>query len=155
MRTGRRTGFGLGGDDIRAAMVIWAFGYLLVDLFAWLQGRTVPGIQIATSIPLFVLGVAITLALDRLRRGVTLKDGVTRPAEVEAIDPPQLWPRVPPIRYRASIPDRWVRLTIREGRNRQVRRMTAAVGHGTLRLVRWRIGDWSLDGIAPGEWRRV
>ncbi len=92
-------------------------------------------------------------ALVALRNGVTLNDGPTRPAEVERIDPPELWPRNPPIRYRASIPDTWLRLTIREGRNRQVRRMTAAVGHGTLRLVRWRIGDWSLDGIAPGTWR--
>ncbi|WP_210358755.1 MULTISPECIES: pseudouridine synthase [Sphingomonas] len=92
-------------------------------------------------------------ALAALRRGVMLKDGPTRPAEVERIDDPALWPRVPPIRVRATIPDCWLRLTIREGRNRQVRRMTAAVGHPTLRLIRWRIGDWTLDGLAPGAWR--
>ncbi|MBB3695641.1 pseudouridine synthase [Sphingomonas sp. BK580] len=88
--------------------------------------------------------------LTRLRHGVRLKDGMTLPAEVDRIDAPDLWPRDPPIRRRATIPDSWLRLTIREGRNRQVRRMTAAVGLPTLRLVRWSIGDWSLAGIAPG-----
>ncbi len=92
-------------------------------------------------------------ALDRLRAGVRLKDGPTRPAVVERIDDPALWPRDPPIRYRASVPDRWLKLVIREGRNRQVRRMTAAVGHPTLRLVRWSIGDWSVADVPPGEWR--
>ena len=94
-------------------------------------------------------------ALDALRRGVDLKDGKTRPAEVRRIDPPALWERDPPVRFRKSVPDCWLELTIREGRNRQVRRMTAAVGHPTLRLVRWSVGDWSLDGIAPGAWRQV
>ena len=94
-------------------------------------------------------------ALDRLRQGVSLNDGMTRPAEVERIDPPTLWPRDPPVRFRKSVPDCWLSLTIREGRNRQVRRMTAAVGLPTLRLVRWRIGDWALDGLAPGEWREA
>ena len=93
--------------------------------------------------------------LEPLRRGVKLKDGITLPAEVERIDTPDLWPRDPPVRYRKSVPDCWLRITIREGRNRQVRRMTAAVGHPTLRLVRWRVGDWTLDGIAPGEWREA
>ncbi|WP_296610835.1 pseudouridine synthase [Sphingomonas sp.] len=92
-------------------------------------------------------------ALAALRSGVRLKDGVTRPAEAKRIPAPDLWPRNPPIRFRKNVPDSWIRLTIREGRNRQVRRMTAAVGHPTLRLVRWSIGDWTLDGIAPGEWR--
>ncbi|WBO23186.1 pseudouridine synthase [Sphingomonas abietis] len=92
-------------------------------------------------------------ALKALRGGVLLKDGVTRPAEAERIDDPALWPRDPPIRYRASVPDGWVKLVIREGRNRQVRRMTAAVGHPTLRLVRWSIGDWSIGTLPPGEWR--
>lgn len=91
-------------------------------------------------------------SLDLLRKGVRLKDGLTRPAEAERIDAPDIWPRDPPIRVRKSVPDSWLRLTIREGRNRQVRRMTAAVGLPTLRLVRWSIGDWTLDGIAPGEW---
>ena len=92
-------------------------------------------------------------SLDRLRRSVLLKDGPTRPATVERIEAPALWPRDPPVRFRKTVPDRWLRLTIREGRNRQVRRMTAAVGHPTLRLVRWSIGEWSIDGIAPREWR--
>ncbi len=92
-------------------------------------------------------------ALARLRLAVTLKDGPTLPAEVERIDPPDLWPREPPVRLRLTVPDGWLRLTIREGRNRQVRRMTAAVGHPTLRLVRWSVGEWTLDELAPGEWR--
>ncbi|SDA31615.1 pseudouridine synthase [Sphingomonas sp. NFR15] len=92
-------------------------------------------------------------ALERLSAGVMLKDGPTRPAEAERITAPALWPRDPPIRVRANIPDCWLRLTIREGRNRQVRRMTAAVGHPTLRLIRWSIGDWTVAGLAPGEWR--
>ncbi len=92
-------------------------------------------------------------ALRALREGVTLKDGKTRPAEVRRIDPPALWERTPPVRFRKSVPDCWLELTIREGRNRQVRRMTAAVGHPTLRLVRWSVGDWSLDGIEYGTWR--
>ncbi len=92
-------------------------------------------------------------ALNALRAGVRLKDGLTLPAEVERIDPPALWPRDPPVRFRKTVADCWVSLTIREGRNRQVRRMTAAVGHPTLRLVRWRVGDWSLEGLEPGTWR--
>lgn len=91
--------------------------------------------------------------LDRLRKGVRLKDGMTSPAEVVRVDEPDLWPRHPPIRVRKTVPDSWLSVTIREGRNRQVRRMTAAVGHPTLRLVRWSIGDWNVEGIAPGEWR--
>ncbi len=89
--------------------------------------------------------------LESLRKGVRLKDGMTLPAEVEAIGAPDLWPRDPPIRERKAIPDSWLAITIREGRNRQVRRMTAAVGLPTLRLVRWSIGDWSVAGIAPGQ----
>ena len=94
-------------------------------------------------------------ALESLRRGVRLKDGPTLPAQVQRIDPPELWPRDPPVRFRKSVPDCWLSLTIHEGRNRQVRRMTAAVGLPTLRLVRWRIGDWMLDGLAPGQWRET
>ncbi|WP_135505255.1 pseudouridine synthase [Roseovarius aestuariivivens] len=94
-------------------------------------------------------------ALEALRVGVTLKDGPTRPARVRRIDPPDLWPRDPPVRYRKSVPDCWLEIVISEGRNRQVRRMTAHVGHPTLRLVRWRAGEWSLEGIAPGEWREI
>jgi 23S rRNA pseudouridine2457 synthase len=93
--------------------------------------------------------------LDQLRKGVRLKDGMTLPAEAIRIDPPDLWPRDPPIRQRKSIPDTWLQLTIREGRNRQVRRMTAAVGLPTLRLVRWAIGDWTVAGIAPGQYHEI
>lgn len=93
-------------------------------------------------------------ALEALRRGVELKDGLTRPAEAQRIDAPaDLWPRTPPVRFRKSVPDCWIALTIREGRNRQVRRMTAAVGHPTLRLIRAQIGAWSLDGLETGKWR--
>lgn len=94
-------------------------------------------------------------ALDQLRGGVELKDGKTRPADVAPMEPPELWPRNPPVRYRESIPTSWIRMTITEGKNRQVRRMTAAVGFPTLRLVRYGIGDWTLDGLAPGESRKI
>ena len=95
-------------------------------------------------------------ALSRLRTGIELNDGLTRPAEARLIpEPLNLWPRNPPIRHRAKIPTAWIELVIREGRNRQVRRMTAAVGHPTLRLIRHAIGPWSLDGLSPGEWREV
>ena len=93
--------------------------------------------------------------LAPLRTGVRLKDGLTLPARVARIDPPPLWPRDPPVRFRKTVPDCWLELTIREGRNRQVRRMTAAVSLPTLRLVRHGVGEWTLDGLAPGEWREV
>ena len=95
-------------------------------------------------------------ALATLRRGVDLGDFTTRPAGARLIDEPaNLWPRDPPIRYRAKIPTAWVELTLREGKNRQVRRMTARVGFPTLRLVRASIGNVGLDGLAPGEWREI
>jgi 23S rRNA pseudouridine2457 synthase len=92
-------------------------------------------------------------ALEALRAGVLLKDGLTLPARARRIEEPDIWPREPPVRYRARIPTSWLRLQIREGRNRQVRRMTAAVGFPTLRLVRHAVGPWDLEGIAPGTYR--
>lgn len=92
-------------------------------------------------------------ALQALRDGVVLKDGRTKPALVEKIaTPAELWPRTPPVRFRKSVPDSWIEITLREGRNRQVRRMTAHVGHPTLRLIRWRIGPWDLSGLPTGTW---
>ena len=93
--------------------------------------------------------------LQRLREGVQLNDGMTLPAQARHLEEPQLWPRNPPVRFRKSVPTAWLELVIKEGRNRQVRRMTAAVGLPTLRLVRVRIGDWSLDGLDQGCWREV
>lgn len=95
-------------------------------------------------------------ALEKLRRGVQLNDGITLPAGAERMDEPEwLWPRDPPIRFRKAIPTSWLKLTIREGRNRQVRRMTAAVDLPTLRLIRWAVGPWTLQGLAPGESRAI
>lgn|SRR5690606_36311103 len=95
-------------------------------------------------------------ALERLRKGVVLNDGPARPAKVRRIEQPEwLWSRDPPVRYRRNVPDCWLEIVITEGRNRQVRRMTAAIGHPTLRLLRWSIGDVSLQGLAPGQWREV
>lgn len=102
-----------------------------------------------------VEGATTEQQLQQLRQGVLLKDGMTLPAEAELLSEPELWLRDPPIRYRASIPTSWISLTISEGKNRQVRRMTAAVGLPTLRLVRVRVGQWQLDGLQPGEWREV
>jgi len=95
-------------------------------------------------------------ALQRLRHGVLLKDGPTLPAEADRMqEPDTLWPRDPPIRFRRNIPTSWIRMALSEGRNRQVRRMTAAVGHPTLRLVRFAVGPWTLEGLPPGAWREV
>lgn len=103
-----------------------------------------------------VEGIPDEAALEKLRRGVELNDGPTRPTDARRIvEPAHLWPRDPPIRYRAAIPTAWLEMTLREGRNRQIRRMTASVGCPTLRLIRYRIGDWTLDGLAPGQWRET
>lgn len=101
-----------------------------------------------------VEGVPDAAALDHLRRGVDLGDFVTRPAKARLIEEPAgLWPREPPIRYRKNVPTAWIELVLTEGKNRQVRRMTAKVGFPTLRLVRWAVGPWTLAGLAPGQWR--
>jgi 23S rRNA pseudouridine2457 synthase len=101
-----------------------------------------------------VEGVPDAAALERLRRGVRLRDGLTRPARVRLLpEAPSLWPREPPIRSRRAIPTAWLEISLREGRNRQVRRMTAAVGYPTLRLVRTAVGPWRMAGLAPGAWR--
>lgn len=102
-----------------------------------------------------VEGEADPARLDALRAGPVLRDGPTRPPGVRPLPPPDLWPRDPPVRHRKTVPDSWIEVTLREGRNRQVRRMTAAVGLPTLRLVRTAIGDWCLDGLSPGQWRQI
>lgn len=103
-----------------------------------------------------VEGVPSAQAIARLRQGVDLGDFRTRPARVRVIPEPEgLWPRNPPIRERRSIPTTWLEIILTEGKNRQIRRMTAKVGHPTLRLIRWAIDRWTLEGLAPGQWRVV
>lgn len=131
-------------------------GLLLLTDDGRLQARIAdPRFKLAKTYLVQVEGEVTDTALQPLRRGVALNDGMTLPALVEAIEAPALWPRDPPVRFRKTVPDGWLRLTIREGRNRQVRRMTAAAGLPTLRLVRWQVGDWCIDGLAPGQWRSV
>lgn len=99
-----------------------------------------------------VEGIPDDAAVEALRNGVELKDGITRPAKVKRMDEPKVWDRNPPVRFRQSIPTSWLSITITEGRNRQVRRMTAHVGYPTLRLIRYRIGNWTIDGIENGHY---
>jgi 23S rRNA pseudouridine2457 synthase len=129
-------------------------GLLLLTDDGKLQHRiTDPKHKLPKTYWVQVEGVPDGAALQRLRAGVKLSDFRTQPAIAQLMDEPaDLWQREPPIRFRKEIPTRWLRLTIREGKNRQVRRMTAAVGFPTLRLIRYSIGDWTLDGIAPGKW---
>ncbi|WP_336366766.1 pseudouridine synthase [Marinobacter sp. C2H3] len=129
-------------------------GLLLLTADGALQHRiAAPDNKMPKTYWVQVEGAITDDALRQLAHGVNLKDGPTRPAQAEALSEPDLWPRVPPVRYRASVPTSWLALTLTEGRNRQVRRMTAAVGFPTLRLVRFRIGPWALDGLQPGQWR--
>ena len=131
-------------------------GLIILTDDGQLQGRIAdPRFKMPKTYLVQVEGMVTDARLAQLRQGLRLKDGPTRPAEVERIEDPDLWPRDPPVRFRKTVPDCWLKLTIREGRNRQVRRMTAAVGHPTLRLVRWAIGDWALDGLPSGEWRNA
>ncbi|MBY6154031.1 pseudouridine synthase [Vannielia litorea] len=131
-------------------------GLLLLTNDGKLQARiSSPKFKMAKTYWVLVEGTPDAAALEALKMGVTLKDGPTKRAEVAVIAPPEgLWERDPPVRIRKA-PDTWLSLTIREGRNRQVRRMTAAVGHPTLRLIRAQIGPWALDGLAPGAWREL
>ncbi|MAG65753.1 MULTISPECIES: pseudouridine synthase [Pseudomonas] len=131
-------------------------GLLLLTNDGRLQARiTDPKHKLPKTYWVQVEGEPSEQQLKQLRDGPELNDGPTRPAEVEQIDEPALWPRNPPVRFRKSVPTSWLAITIREGRNRQVRRMTAAVGLPTLRLVRVRIGDWTLDNLLPGQWRDI
>ena len=131
-------------------------GLMLLTDDGRLQARiSDPKFKMPKSYLVQVEGDMSDAALASLRAGVKLKDGLTRPAEAESIADPQLWPRDPPVRFRKTVPDGWIRLTISEGRNRQVRRMTAAVGFPTLRLVRWAIGDWTVEGLEQGKWREI
>lgn len=132
-------------------------GLMLLTDDGGLQARvTQPRYKLVKTYLAQVEGLPGPAALQALRRGVELKDGRSRPASADIVNEPDwLWPRDPPIRERRNIPTRWIRLEIREGRNRQVRRMTAAVGHPTLRLIRIAIGDWQLQGLQPGEYRLI
>ncbi len=131
-------------------------GLLLLTDDGSLQHRiSDPRHKLAKTYWVQVEGLITDAALLQLSGGVELNDGKTLPALAAAMPAPGLWPRVPPIRIRKSVPDSWLSLTLKEGRNRQVRRMTAAAGFPTLRLVRWQIGEWTLDGLQPGEYRVI
>jgi 23S rRNA pseudouridine2457 synthase len=129
---------------------------LLTDFGPWQARISQPGSRLSKRYRAQVEGTPTDEALEPLRRGVMLNDGPSRPAPAHVIDEPKaLWPRDPPIRARKAIPTAWIELELSEGRNRQVRRMTAAVGFPTLRLIRWAVGPWSVEGLRPGESREV
>lgn len=132
-------------------------GLLLLTDDGALQARiSSPKFKLPKTYFVLVERIPDDTALEKLRRGVELKDGMTKPATVRRVEQPEwLWERDPPVRYRKNVPDCWMELTITEGRNRQVRRMTAAIGYPTLRLIRYSIGDWTLDAMSPGEWRNA
>jgi len=128
-------------------------GLLVLTDDGVMQARiTDPKNKISKTYWVQVEGDPVEADLKPLRDGIKLKDGITAPAKVRLIEPPAIWPRTPPVRFRKSVPDRWIEVTITEGRNRQVRRMTAAAGFPTLRLVRYRVGNWTIDGLASGAW---
>jgi 23S rRNA pseudouridine2457 synthase len=131
-------------------------GLLLLTNAGWLQNQIAdPRHKLPKTYWVQVEGIPSAGALAQLARGVPLKDGPTLPAQVTAIQVPPLWPRIPPIRERRAIPTAWLAITLREGRKRQIRHMTAAVGHPTLRLIRQAIGPWQLGDLQPGQWRQV
>lgn len=130
-------------------------GLLLLTDHGGLQHRiSQPQLKMQKGYWVQVEGVPDDNALDSLRQGVQLKDGRTKPAIVKLISEPRVWSRVPPIRERKSVPTSWLDITITEGKNRQIRRMTAKVGHPTLRLIRYRIGPWYLNNLQPGQWEK-
>lgn len=126
---------------------------VLTDVGAWQHRIADPRHKLPKTYWAQVERIPDETALQRLRDGVLLNDGLTRPAQARLLAEPAVWPREPPIRERRQIPTAWIELILREGRNRQVRRMTAAVGYPTLRLIRMAVGPWRLDGLAPGQWR--
>ncbi len=129
---------------------------VLTDFGPWQARISQPGSPFPKTYLAQVEGEPAESALEKLRTGVVLNDGLTLPARAEAVhEPDWLWPREPPIRFRRQIPTGWIELMLTEGRNRQVRRMTAAVGLPTLRLLRIGVGPWRIDGLAPGEWREL
>ncbi|MEX1199769.1 MAG: pseudouridine synthase [Methylophaga sp.] len=128
---------------------------LLTDNGQWQQKIADPQHKMAKTYWVQVENIPDAVALQQLQNGVQLKDGTTLPAQARLIDEPAIWPRNPPVRFRQNIPTQWLELTIREGKNRQVRRMTAAVGHPTLRLIRAAIGPWTLGDLLPGQWWEV
>lgn len=146
--------FGLPAGYYAAGRLDWdSEGLLLLTNNGPLQARlSSPKFHLPKTYWVQVEGCPDEAALAKLRRGVKLKDGTTRPAGAKVIAAPALWPRQPPIRQRNTVADSWIALTLTEGRNRQVRRMTAAVGFPTLRLVRAKIGDWDVTQLQPGGW---
>jgi len=131
-------------------------GLLLLTNDGILQAKiTQPGEKTDKTYWAQVEGAPTEADLEKLRKGVELKDGLTLPAKIKIMDKPKVWERFPPIRERANIPTTWLAITINEGRNRQVRRMTAHIGFPTLRLIRYSIGEWSIDGIENGSYKEL